>query len=91
MHAAAEVGEETGTVRMNQRDRDRESRIEKDVGRDTETNRRTRDYQTDIWRIRHNVARNPIMTVPNVPIASAPGKEFHPPNIEHASNAWRPG
>ena len=76
---------------MNQRDRDRESRIDKDGGRDTETNRRTRDYQTDIWRIRHNVARNPIMTVPNAPIASAPVKEFHPPNIEHASNAWRPG
>ena len=50
------------------RERERESRIGKDGGRDTEMNRRTRDNQTDILRIRHNVARNPIGTVPNAPI-----------------------
>ena len=34
----------------------------------------------------YNVARNPIGTVPNAPLASDPGKETHPPNIEHESN-----
>ena len=28
---------------------------------------------------RYNVARNPLGTVPNAPLASAPGKELHPP------------
>ena len=27
----------------------------------------------------YNAARNPIGTVPNMPLASAPGKEIHPP------------
>ena len=27
----------------------------------------------------YNVARNPIGMVPNAPLASAPGKELHPP------------
>ena len=27
----------------------------------------------------YNVARNPRGTVPNAPLASAPGKELHPP------------
>ena len=26
-----------------------------------------------------NVARNPLGTAPNAPLASAPGKEYHPP------------
>ena len=39
----------------------------------------TRGDQTDIWRIRKSVARNPIWTVPNAPQASAPSKESHPP------------
>ena len=29
--------------------------------------------------MRHNVSDNPIVTVPNAPLASAPGKKFHPP------------
>ena len=62
---------------MNQRER--ESRIGKDGGRETEMTRRTRDYQTEILRIRHNLARNPIGTVTNAPLDSAPGKQFHPP------------
>ena len=28
---------------------------------------------------RYNVARNPLGTVPNAPLASAPSKELHPP------------
>ena len=48
-------------------------------GRDTRTNRRTTDDQPEILRIRHNVARNPIRKVPNTLLASAPGKELHPP------------
>ena len=28
---------------------------------------------------RYNVAHNPLGTVPNAPLASAPGKELHPP------------
>ena len=31
------------------------------------------------WR--YKVARNPLGTVPNAPLASAPGKEFHPPTL----------
>ena len=56
-----------------------ESRIIKDGGMYTETNRITRDGQTDILQIRHNVSRNPICTVTNVPLASVTGKESHSP------------
>ena len=30
---------------------------------------------------RYDVARNPLGTVPNAPLASAPGKELHPPKL----------
>ena len=53
----------------------------KDEGSESEVTRITVDDQTDIWPIRHNVARNPIGMVPNALIASAPGKENPPPNI----------
>ena len=33
----------------------------------------------EVWLMRYNVARNPIGTVPNAPLASAPGKELHTP------------
>ena len=56
--------------------RERESRIGKDGGRDTEMTRRNRDNQTEILRIINNVSRNTIGTVPNAPLASAQGKEF---------------
>ena len=29
----------------------------------------------------YNVAHNPIGTMPNAPLASAPGKELHPPKL----------
>ena len=74
-HAAEELGGRWG--RMNQRER--ESRIGKDGGRETEMTNRNRDDQTEIWRIRQNVACNTIGKVPNAPLASTPGKEFHPP------------
>ena len=34
----------------------------------------TIDDQTNIWWLRNNVARNPIGTVPNETLSSAPGK-----------------
>ena len=40
---------------------------------------------------RYKVARNPLGTVPNAPSSSAPDKEPHPPDVNHASDAWRPG
>ena len=39
--------------------------------------RRTRDYQTLIWRIWYIVARNSIGTVYNMLLASATGRELH--------------
>ena len=63
----------------NRRERDRYIRIGKDEEGDNEMTRRIRDDLTEIWRIRHNVTRNPKGTVPNAPLASAPGNEFHPP------------
>ena len=42
-------------------------------------NRRTRDNQTDILWIRHNIAHNPIWAVSNAPLALAPRKVFHIP------------
>ena len=68
-----------------------ESRVGKGRGRDNEMTRRTRDYQTEILWIRYNVSRNPIGTVPNAPLASAPSKELHPPHIDHDSDTRRPG
>ena len=65
--------------RRNWREMEREIRIGKDGGREAKMTRRTRDYQTEILRIRHNLARNPIVTAPNAPLDSAPGKQFHPP------------
>ena len=59
--------------------REREVRIRKEgrggikfIGETDKTRRRFDEEVT-------NVARNPIGTVPNAPLASAPGKEFHPP------------
>ena len=60
--------------RRNQRERGRESSIRKDGYRDTEMTRRTRDDQMVILYIIHNVSCNPIVTVPNTPLASAPVK-----------------
>ena len=62
----------------NRRERERESRVGRDGGRDTEMTRRTRDYQTEIRGIRHNIVRNPTCMVTNAPLASVPGNEFHP-------------
>ena len=39
----------------------------------------------------YNVARNPIGTVPNVTLASDPGKELLPPDIERSRGTWRTG
>ena len=59
--------------------REIESRIGKDGRRENEMNRITRDDQVEIlWR-RNNVSRNSIGMGTNAPLASAPGKEFHPP------------
>ena len=37
--------------------------------------RRTRDNMTEVWWMGYKVARNPIGTVTNAPLASALGKE----------------
>ena len=60
----------------NWKEKERDSRIWKNGGRDTEMNRRTIDDEMEILWIRHNVAHNPICTVPNAPLASAMGKEL---------------
>ena len=39
---------------------------------------KTREDWTEVLQVGYNVARNPIGTVPNVPLASALGKEIHP-------------
>ena len=46
---------------------------------ETEITSRTRGSQTEIWQIIHNVARNPMRTVPNDPLDCALVKELHPP------------
>ena len=38
----------------------------------------TRDYWTQVLRMKYNVGHNPIETVPNAPLASAMGKELNP-------------
>ena len=42
-------------------------------------NRRTRDDWMEVLQVVYNVASNPMQTAPNALIASAPGKEIHPP------------
>ena len=37
-----------------------------------------------------NVARNPLRTVPNYPVASVPINKY-PPNIGYATGSWRSG
>ena len=39
----------------------------------------TRDDRTKVLWMGYNVARNPIGTLTNAPIASTPSKELHPP------------
>ena len=68
-----------------------ESRIGKYGGRGTEMTRITRDNKSEICRIRHKVARILRGTVTNAPLAYATGKEVHPPDIDHASDAWSQG
>ena len=68
-----------GGRRVRRNIREREIRIGAYRGRDTKMTRRASKYQTDLLQIRHNVSRNPIGMVPNVPLASDLGKESHPP------------
>ena len=74
-YVVAEVGWGWGGgrgIRRNWKEREKERKIGKYGGRKTETNRIAKYKQKEIWRIRHNVARNPIWKVDNDPLASTP-------------------